>query len=303
MDEATGIRKPDAPTSQKGETLGYFLRRRRDELGFSIETLALQTRISIHYLHAIEEDRLDRLPSLVSAKGFIRTYLRFLGLDEKVWLAKYADLLEQTQLPPQLIVERLKQKKSPPAYILAKQVDLIPMSVWVSIILAGVVLLLLFLAIFMPKGKGPVSKESVLPIPNVISPESDAKPIENKDAPRDHEEVSSELVQEKEIAKLTAPLPFLSSEPLATGVSEDAGGPMPFTLTIKAIEPTWVQVKIDGTEKKEVLLRVGEEILWRARTKFLLTMGNAGGVRIRLNGQELGPFGPMGSVVRDVSLP
>ena len=51
-----------------------------------------------------------------------------------------------------------------------------------------------------------------------------------------------------------------------------------------------------------VLLRPGDRVRWKGVDQFALTLGNAGGVRVALNGKEQGPFGPRGKVARDIVL-
>ncbi|MCA9501308.1 MAG: DUF4115 domain-containing protein, partial [Nitrospira sp.] len=46
----------------------------------------------------------------------------------------------------------------------------------------------------------------------------------------------------------------------------------------------------------------GQKSTWKANSQYLLTLGNAAGVVIRLNGELQGPFGKPGQVVRDIRL-
>ncbi len=70
-----------------------------------------------------------------------------------------------------------------------------------------------------------------------------------------------------------------------------------YVLSLEAIEASWVQVTIDGEEVREALLQPEDIVEWKANKKFRLTLGNAGGVRVKLDGRELPPFGPSGEVV------
>lgn len=71
-----------------------------------------------------------------------------------------------------------------------------------------------------------------------------------------------------------------------------------YVLILKATEASWVQVKIDDDQVREALLQPNDAVQWKANKKFFLTLGNAGGIQAQLNGQDLGPFGPSGVVVR-----
>ena len=62
-------------------TLGEVLAAKRGERGLTIEQAAAATRIRAHYLRALESDELERLAAPVYAKGHLRTYARYLGLD------------------------------------------------------------------------------------------------------------------------------------------------------------------------------------------------------------------------------
>lgn len=55
------------------------LRGLREERAISLEEASARTRIRVPLLEALEEGRLDALPGLVYARGFLRTYLNFLG--------------------------------------------------------------------------------------------------------------------------------------------------------------------------------------------------------------------------------
>lgn len=62
-------------------TIGEYLKRIREEKQITLEQVAEGTKIRLHFLKAIEEDRLHDLPSLSQAKGFCRLYAAFLGLN------------------------------------------------------------------------------------------------------------------------------------------------------------------------------------------------------------------------------
>jgi transcriptional regulator with XRE-family HTH domain len=73
------------PRDRSGEAsnlqeLGTFLRRMREERGYSIDDVVEGTKVRATYLRAIEDGDLRPLPGLVYARGFIRSYAEFLGL-------------------------------------------------------------------------------------------------------------------------------------------------------------------------------------------------------------------------------
>ncbi|MBS1792719.1 MAG: helix-turn-helix domain-containing protein [Acidobacteria bacterium] len=74
-------------------TLGEKLRQAREERGISISEVAEQTRISPHYLDSIENDDYRTLPGGIFNKGFVKSYAKYVGLDEQEALQDYARLI------------------------------------------------------------------------------------------------------------------------------------------------------------------------------------------------------------------
>ncbi|MCS7281665.1 MAG: DUF4115 domain-containing protein [Desulfobacterota bacterium] len=75
----------------------------------------------------------------------------------------------------------------------------------------------------------------------------------------------------------------------------------PFTekkLVITCHERTWVSVVVDGKEKKEFMLNPKDVVVLNAKEGFDLLVGNAGGIRLILNGQDIGFSGRTGEVKR-----
>jgi transcriptional regulator with XRE-family HTH domain len=77
-------------------TLGQYLLNARLAKNIDLRDAAQQTRISIQYLRALENEDFSKLPGEVFVKGFLKSYGRFLNLDESEVMKKY------TQIEPQL---------------------------------------------------------------------------------------------------------------------------------------------------------------------------------------------------------
>jgi cytoskeleton protein RodZ len=69
-------------------------------------------------------------------------------------------------------------------------------------------------------------------------------------------------------------------------------------LMITCQERTWISVIIDGTEKKEFTLKPQEVVILNAMEKFDLLIGNAGGIRLLLDGKDTSFTGENGQVKR-----
>jgi cytoskeleton protein RodZ len=89
----------------------------------------------------------------------------------------------------------------------------------------------------------------------------------------------------------------------ATPALTPAGVPDTQRLVVKAMEPTWIRVQIDDGRVVEALLEAGAQREWTSDRRFILTIGNAGGIEIVLNGRPLPSLGARGAVIRRLELP
>lgn len=85
-------------------TLGEKLREAREERGISLSEVAEQTRISSLYLESIEHDDYRNLPGGIFNKGFVKSFAKYVGLNEQEALADYTRLIAGTDdaKPPEL---------------------------------------------------------------------------------------------------------------------------------------------------------------------------------------------------------
>jgi cytoskeleton protein RodZ len=81
-------------------TLGEKLRQAREERGISISEVAEQTRISPHYLDSIENDDYRTLPGGIFNKGFVKSYAKYVGIDEQEALSDYSRLIANQEGVP-----------------------------------------------------------------------------------------------------------------------------------------------------------------------------------------------------------
>ena len=64
------------------------------------------------------------------------------------------------------------------------------------------------------------------------------------------------------------------------------------------VSDTWVRVFVDAQELPVVerVLRPGESFEWVGEEEVALRVGNAAGISVTLNGEEMGPLGGAGEV-------
>lgn len=82
------------------ESIGQQLRQARKARSLTLEDVAQATHMRVHYLQALESNDIEALPSMVQARGFLRSYAEFLELDaEPLLLALSGEVSSEETLP------------------------------------------------------------------------------------------------------------------------------------------------------------------------------------------------------------
>lgn len=76
-------------------SIGEQLRLAREERGIGLREICDQTRISVHYLEAIEANDYKRLPGGVFNRSFIKAYAKYVGYDEREAIEGYTRYLRE----------------------------------------------------------------------------------------------------------------------------------------------------------------------------------------------------------------
>ena len=283
-------------------SLGAYLRSLREAKGGSLEDMARSTRVGIRHLEALEDERLADLPSPVFVRGFIRAYCSFLRENPEPALGRYQELAG-TRAAAQAA-------NAPPR----------PRNTWASSSLVVGLVLLLILGVGLILVNLSVKKSGGTPATTART--EPARPSTSTAPSPAPVPAPSALAPAISAPPVTAPTP-----PPAPPVAADpprpetppAGSPAPTAppatrpaprtastgqrLVIRAVEPTWVRVQTDEGRIAEELLPAGASREWAAERRFLVTIGNAGGVELTLNGKALPPLGPKGTVIQRLELP
>ncbi|MBS1239181.1 MAG: hypothetical protein H6R38_499 [Deltaproteobacteria bacterium] len=73
--------------------------------------------------------------------------------------------------------------------------------------------------------------------------------------------------------------------------------PAKYVLTVSAQEDSWIKVSIDQGTPSEHTLKAGGQIRLEGQNGFNLLIGNAGGIRLNLDGKPVQVPGKRGEVV------
>ncbi|MFT3723582.1 MAG: helix-turn-helix domain-containing protein [Hyphomonadaceae bacterium] len=78
-----------APVDGPHLRIGAVMRAARENAGYSLDQVSKETRVHLSHLRAIEDMTPNLLGAPVYAKGYIKSYARFLGMDEQTTLDRY----------------------------------------------------------------------------------------------------------------------------------------------------------------------------------------------------------------------
>jgi cytoskeleton protein RodZ len=70
---------------------GEELRREREQRGVAVEAICQTTKVSAKHILALEAGALSELPGGVFRRGFVRSYLGALGLEEGAWMKRFEE--------------------------------------------------------------------------------------------------------------------------------------------------------------------------------------------------------------------
>ncbi len=300
------------------ELLGDKLQAARKIQGLTLEQVANRTRIQDSYLRALEEGSFEQLPARVFTKGFVRSYARLLDLDEEECLRLFAECSDAFYKKEAAGRKLPLLKEGEPTGRTSR--------VMVVLLVGGILLLGVRVLLQQKSLSTSVSSHfSQQPVDlldrSLSEPEQPDHTNESAEdrlpaSTQRHVDASGSADTESvpttmDVAGIPVESPvddrasepsLLPSDPAPIASTTTESDDKPLILEVRTLEMTWIVVRSDENEPREALLREGEILQWRARERFLLTLGNAGGVEVRLNGQLRGPFGETGVVVRDVEL-
>lgn len=233
--------------------MGAYLRAARTEQRVSLERAAQDTKIKADFLMRMESDEFDFIAPAY-ARGFLRSYARFLGLDEAPFLEEFdrrfgTGPVDTVQM---VAADRGKQKKVK---------DHSPFSRWtiVLVLAAGVLLALALIGIFAPKPNRDRAQRAAAQATASPSP---AETPKEKKSPR--------------------PSPSPSPEEdlfLADGIQ----------LTVEATQgDCWVDIDADGMDEFAETLTFGESMTFEAEEEMSVVLGAPASVELILNGEDFG---------------
>ena len=250
-----------------GASFGEELKRERLLRNVSLEEISAATKISIRLLTALEAGDVAKLPAPVFIRGFIRAYSLHLGLDPVEKTNAYLSDVESSPASP--AAPTVSKPRGGSRFLRG------PRST-AGTIVGGVTAVLLLLGL-------------------IANPEHRRPTVARRSRP-----VLVEPVSFKNVVPSNEPTPLIRQESQESETSIPADG---VALVLDFDDSSWVEISADGSKVFGGLVSAGESRRFAARHEFRVTLGNAGGVRVSIDGQPSARLGRPGEVVRDVRLP
>jgi cytoskeleton protein RodZ len=284
--------------------LGRILSEARTAKELSLADVEAGTRIRQKYLEALESGAYSDLPRGATARGFLRTYVRYLGLNEEDALQLYAQESGDTDegVP---IAEPGKPRLLDYRPLEVELVDDSPGSDRLRWVIALLVLAALAVAAWWLFARPPgwsLSRGTSPPSSSLAIFQSEPTPTATDTATRwvvtatpQPTETAGRLLPTSDLLPLPTPTvpPTITPTPRPTSTPEVVAS---IALDLEAMQRSWVRVLVDGAVAEEGVLPAGETRSWAADNSISVRTGNAGGIYLTLNGQDLGRMGEVGQV-------
>jgi cytoskeleton protein RodZ len=295
--------------------VGETLRMAREQQGLSLDVISQRTKIGTEKLRAIEENDIQRLPSGIFLRGFVRAYAREVGLDAEDTVNRYiAQFESQASIveddTPYALAEETPAEISETQRI---EESLREMSMWG---VAVVVVLSLGLLAYMTLRSPSVSPAATVAraeapavapppafasmVPTVPLPPADAVP---SPLPSESASAATPLAPQNAtpVAPPTTPVATATrSTPEETGtagVQEPAAVQSSNTieLTIETVGPCWVEAIVDGQTVIYAMMQEGERQKIERGNDVVLRVGDPAAFTYSINGVPGKPIGQPGT--------
>jgi cytoskeletal protein RodZ len=240
---------------EEGLSVGRSLRQARIEAGLTVDDVSNATRVRIAIVQAIEQDNFAPCGGDVYARGHIRTLARAVHIDPAPLLARYdaehGGRPAPTPAAPMFEAERIRPERRGPN--------------WTAAMVAAIVAVIGFVGFTVVKGSGGSdSKSSVAEgsTPTASTSTTSATP---------------------KISKPADPKPEPTDSAIAAAPQDK--------VTVQVSAPdgrSWISAKDhNGRLLFDGLLKQGESKTFQDKTKIDLVLGDAGAIKLYVNGKKI----------------
>jgi cytoskeleton protein RodZ len=248
-------------------SVGQALQRARNDARLSIDEVSTSTRVRVPIVQAIEADDFSRCGGDVYARGHIRTLAREVGLDPDPLVSQYdaehGGRPQPTAAPASLFeAERIRPERRRPN--------------WTAAMVAAIVAVIGFVGFTLVGGEKDGSGPSAAEESPSAKPSKTNKPSEPAD-----------------------PTETLPADPKPSDSAIAAAPADKVTVQMTAEQNVWISAEDhNGRLIHEGVLQKGKSKTFTDDKRLDLVLGNAGGVKLYVNGKEVKDVGEDGQVQR-----
>ena len=258
-------------------TVGETLKQRRLERNLSLDEVAEVTKIGVFFLQALESNEFKKLPRGAFPKMFVRSYARYLGLDDDKVVQMFYEQIAAAEAVP----ESFAAVSAPTTRSMGRSRRNVQLVAAFAILLAlSVSAYLIYQTQEAGVAEGNSSGQATSkPPPRWTPPEKAPAPPPTPDAG---------TLSPATAAGESLPADAAAASPL---------GPAGFGLKLQAHDYCWVRITRGDTEQYDFILKPGDSFARDFDGEVTMKLGNAGGVDLSLNGRPAAPLGLRGEVV------
>jgi cytoskeleton protein RodZ len=265
------------------DDLGKMLRDTRERLGLTLEEAERATRIRTHHLEAMERNDWQALPSPVQARGFLRNYADFLGLNPDDVLTEFGQATQPARQPLPVAKAKTRPAEESRGEVAVRRPRLISPDL---IVVTSVTLVLL--ALFIWGGSWVMSSLRAQTLSDLGAP-AEAEVTAPTPTPTETSTPQPGLPGGLVLEEVTAVPSITPTLPI---------GPIgALGLRLSVEREAFLKVDVDGREQLRLRARPGDVFDLQGSSRIEVTTGNGGGVRASFNGQDYGLLGVLNEVV------
>lgn len=254
------------------EEIAKTLKEARHRLGLTLEEAERSTRIRTHYLEALEKGELQSIPSQVQARGFLKNYSEYLGLDSGAILQRYSEVVHSQRTLPLRRVRQDDQATRPSVAVRRRRIS-------ADLVIAGVITIAVLAVLVWGIGlvasslRGQPPAESAFLIPTFT-------PTAEGETPGSEQALLA-------VAQTPTP-PSIEIPPGLTNALD---------LRLLIERRSWINVEVDGEVKESRRAAPGELLEFQGEQLIKVTTANGGGVRVFFRGDDQGLLGELNEIV------
>jgi len=292
MEDRQHTHNPAQGDESRGEAeIGRFLEQKRKERGLSLEEVEQATKIRKRYLTGLEREDYAMLPDAVYARGFLKTYANYLGLDGEA-LSRQLKSSRKTRRERGIDYNPRPESdfEKPlitPSGLRGTQKRKISTSAIVTVIVAVLALAAVIGALYFVGRGVQASKES-----NPPSGETPPRREQQKVAGREKAPEAGSAKEDAVGSKGKA-----GDEEGSAGAKQSAPPDTLQVLVNVRERPSWILIRTDGTAAYEQVAQPGFSKTFEAEQHLYIKSGDAGAVTVEINGQDAGALGGAGEIV------